>query len=125
MTGLQDPDCMSNLRLATDKVAHRVNNISKAGLRDDWEFRKPSYSQANPAPVVSPWSSYFAAAHLLICPDAMWEALLNAIWHPYARAPTQVVRADSEEATAHDGGEEAAADASAGRRAGKFVFFVS
>ncbi|XP_044388727.1 uncharacterized protein [Triticum aestivum] len=85
MAGLQDPNRMSNLRLGADQVARWVNDISKAGLRDDWEFGKSSYSQANPVPVVSPWSPYFATAHLLVRPDATQEVLLNAIWHPYDR----------------------------------------
>ena len=85
MPRLHAPDHMSNLRLAADQVARRVNDISKAGLQDDWEFGKPPYSQVNPAPVVSPWSSYFAAPHLLVRPDAMREVLLNAIRHPYNR----------------------------------------
>jgi len=82
MTGLQDPNRMANLRLGADQVARRVNDISKANLRDDWEFGKPPYSRANPAPMVSPWSPYFVAAHLLIRPDATREVLLNAICHP-------------------------------------------
>ena len=126
MTGLQDPDHISNLWLAADHVTRRVNDISKARLRDDWEFGNPSYSQVNPAPVVSPWSPYFAPAHLLVRPDATREVLLNAIRHPYDRAPTQVVRAGLEEPTAHgEGEEEATADVGAGRRAAKFFFRIS
>ena len=113
---------MSNMRLGADQVARRVNDISKANLRDDWEFGKPPYRQANPVPVVSPWSPYFAVAHLLIRPDAMWEVLLNAVRHPYDRARTQVVCAASEEPEAHGGGEGATADPGAGRWAGKFIF---
>ena len=52
MTGLQDPNRMANLRLGADQVACRVNNISKATLRDDWQFGKPPYSHANPVPMV-------------------------------------------------------------------------
>ena len=44
MTGLQDPNRMADLRLAADQVAHRVNDITKANLRDDWQFRKPRTS---------------------------------------------------------------------------------
>ena len=54
MTGLQDPNRMANTRLAADHVARRVNDISKANLRGDWEFGKAPYSHANPAPLVSP-----------------------------------------------------------------------
>ena len=101
MTGLQDPNRMSNLRLGADQVADRVNDISKVGLQEDWEFGKPPYSQVNPVPAVSPWSLYFAAAHLLVRPDATQEVLLNATRRLYDRAPTQVVRASSEEPMAH------------------------
>ena len=114
---------MSNLRLAADQVTRRVNDISKANLRNDWEFGKPPYSQANPAPVVSPSSPYFAAAHLLVHPDATREVLLNAIRHPYDRAWAQVVRVASEEPEAHGRGETVAADAGAGRRAGESCFY--
>ena len=112
MTGLQDPNRMANTRLAADQVARRVNDISKANLGFDWEFGKATYSRANPTPLVSPWSPYFAAAYLLIRPDATREVLLNAIRHPYDRARAQVVRVASEEPEAHVGGEAAAADAS-------------
>ena len=83
MAGLQDPNHMANTWLAANQIARRVNDISKARLQGDWEFGKPPYSQANPAPVVSPWSPYFAAAHLLVRPDATREVLMNAIRHPY------------------------------------------
>ena len=122
MTGLQDPNCMANLRLGADQVARRVNDISKANLRDNWGFGKAPYSQANPAPMVSPWSPYFAAAHLLIRPDATREVLLNAIRHPYVRARAQVGWDASEEPEAHGGGEAAAADAGGGPRAGESSF---
>ena len=85
MIGVQDPNRMLSMHLGADQVTRRVNDFSKAVLRDDWQFSKPLYGHANPAPMVSPWSSYFAAAHLLIRPDATWEVLLNAIRHPYAR----------------------------------------
>ena len=123
MTGLQDPNRMSVSRLGADQIGHRVNDISKAALRDDWQFGKPPYSHSNPVPMVSLWSSYFAIVHLLIPPNPTWEVLLNAIQHPYARAPSQVVRVASEEPVAHGGGEEEAADVGAGRHAGKSCFF--
>ena len=68
---------------------------------------------------MSVWSSYFAVAHLLVRPDVTREVLLNAIWHPYARAPLKVVRAASEEPVAHGGEDEDEVDTGAGRRAGK------
>nr|XP_040245999.1 uncharacterized protein LOC120964969 [Aegilops tauschii subsp. strangulata] len=114
MTGLQDPNRM----LAADQVARRVNDISKANLGVEWEFGKAPYSHANPAPLVSPWSPYFAAAYLLVRPDATREVLLYAVRHPYNRAWAQVVRVASEEPEAHGGGEVAAADTGTGRRAG-------
>ena len=70
ITGLQDPNRMANTRLSADQVVCRVNEISKANLQGDWEFGKAPYSHANPAPLVSPWSPYFAAAYLLFRPDA-------------------------------------------------------
>ena len=79
MTGLQDPNRLAATRLAVDHIARQVNDISKAALRDDWRFGKPPYNHSNPAPMVSFWSSYFAAAHLLIRLDVMREVLLNAI----------------------------------------------
>ena len=69
--------------------------------------------------MVSLWSSYFAVVHLLFRPDVTQEVLLNAIRHPYARAPSQVVRAASKEPAAYGGGEEEAVDVGARRRAGK------
>ena len=119
MTGLQDPNRMANTRLAVDQVTHWVNDISKANLGVDWEFGKAPYSRANPAPLVSPWSPYFAVAYLFICPDATREVLLSAIRHPYDRARAQVVRVASEEPEAHGRGEAAATDTGAGRRAGE------
>ena len=77
MAGLQDPNRISSRR-------------SKAGLKEEWQFGKPPYSHGNPAPAVSPWSSYFAASHLLLRPDAIRGVLLNAIRHPYDGATTQV-----------------------------------
>ena len=70
--------------------------------------------------MVSLGSSYFVVAHLLIRPDATREELLNAIRHPYARTPSQVVRAASEEAATHGGGEDADAGVGVGHPAGKF-----
>ena len=96
-----------------------MKDISKANLGEDWRFGKAPYSQSNPTPQVSVWSSYFATAHLLIRPDATREILLNAIRHPYARAPSQVAPVAPEEPAAHGGEEEADADAGTGRRAGK------
>ena len=110
---------MGSTRLFVEQVARGMNDISKANLGDDWRFSKASYSQANPAPQVSVWSSYFSAAHLLIRPDASWEILLNASRHPYARAPSQVASVVPEEPAAHGGEEVAESDAGAGRRAGK------
>ena len=100
MIGLQDPNRMGSMRLSAEQVARGVNDISKANLGEDWRFDKAPYSQSNPAPHVSIWSSYFAVAHLLIRPDATREILLNAIWHPYARAPSQVAPAAPEEPAA-------------------------
>ena len=57
------------------------------------------------APTVSPWSLYFAAAHLLVRPNTMREVLLYAIQNPYDPAPPQVVWAGSKEPVAH--GEKA------------------
>ena len=105
-------------------VARDVNGISQANLGEDWRFDKAPFSQSNPAPQVSVWSSYFAAAHLLIRPDAMRGVLLNAIRHPYARAPSQVAPVAPEEPEAHGGEDEAESDAGAGRRAGKSHVFL-
>ena len=113
MTGLQDPNRMASTRLGVDQVACRVNNISKANLRDDWQFKKAPYSCVNPTPMVSPWSPFFAGAYLLIHPNAAREVLLNTIRHPYDRAWAKVVRVVSEEPEAHGREEEAAADAGA------------
>jgi len=124
MVGLQDPNRMGSTRLSTEQVARGVNDISKANLGEDWRFGKAPYSQSNPAPQVSVWSSYFAAAHLLIRPDATRGVLLNAIRHPYARAPSQVAPVAPEEPAAHGGEEEAESDAGAGRRAGKSCIFL-
>ena len=110
---------MGSTRLSAEQVARGVNDISKANLGDDWRFGKAPYSQANPAPQVSVWSSYFSATHLLIRPDASWEILLNASWHPYARAPSQVALVEPEEPAAHGDEEVAESDAGAGLRAGK------
>ena len=110
---------MGSTRLSAEQVACGMNDISKANLGDDWRFGKAPYSQANPAPQVSVWSSYFSATHLLIRPDASREILLNASRHPYARAPLQVVPVAPGEPVAHGGEEVAKSDAGAGRRAGR------
>ena len=55
---------MGSTRLSAEQVARGVNDISKANLGEDWRFGKASYSQSNPVPQVSVWSSYFAATHL-------------------------------------------------------------
>ena len=119
MVGLQDPNRMGSTRLSMEQIARCVNDISKANLGEDWWFGKDPYNESTPAPQVSVWSSYFAAAHLLIRPDATWEVLLNAIRHPYARAPSQAAPVVPEEPAAHGGEEEAESDAGAGRRVGK------
>ena len=90
MIGLQDPNRMGSTRLSAEQATRAVNDISKANLGENWRFGKAPYSQSNPAPQVSVWSSYFAAVHLLIRPDETRGVLLNAIRHPYARAPSQV-----------------------------------
>ena len=74
---------MGSTRLCVEQIARGVNDISKANLGEDWRFGKAPYSQSNPTPQVSVWSSYFSAVHLLIRPDATREILLNAIRHPY------------------------------------------
>nr|XP_020156940.1 uncharacterized protein LOC109742265 [Aegilops tauschii subsp. strangulata] len=114
MVGLQDPKCMGSTRLSAEQVARGVNDISKANLGEDWRFGKATYSQSNPAPQVSIWSSHFAAAHLLVRPDATRGVLLNAIRHPYARAPLQVEPVAPEEPAAHGGEEVAKSDAGTG-----------
>ena len=101
-----------------------MNDISKANLGEDWRFGKAPYSQSNPAPQVSVWSSHFAAVHLLIYPDATWGVLLNAIQRPYAQAPSQVEPVAPEEPVARGGEEEAESNAGAGRRAGKSRVFL-
>ena len=76
---------------------------------------------------MSVWSSYFAAAHLLVRPDASREVLLNASRHPYARAPLQVAPVALEEPAAQGDEEVAESDAGAMCRAGKlrvFLFFI-
>ena len=110
---------MGSTRLSAEQVARGLNDISKANLGEDWRFGKAPYSQANPAPQVSIWSCYVSAVHLLIRPNASREILLNASWHPYARAPLQVARVAPEEPAAHGGEEVAESDAGTGRRAGK------
>ena len=128
MTGLQDPSRMSSRRLTQGQVADRVNDISKAGMKQEWRFGKMPYSHENPAPMVSPWSPYFAACHLLLRPDATREVLLNAIRHPYDGMATQVVRAGSEEAEEVEipAEDPEADDAEAGeaRRSGKFAVLL-
>ena len=116
---------MGSTRLSAEQVARGVNDISKANLGEDWRFGKAPYSQSNPAPQVSVWSSYFAAAHLLIRPDATQEILLNAIRHPYAWAPSQVAPVAPEEPATPGKEEVAESDAGAGRRAGKSCMFPS
>ena len=124
MVGLQDPNRMGSTRLSAKKVARGVNDISKANLGEDWQFSKAPYNQSNPSPQVSVWSSHFAAVHLLIRPDVTRGVLLNAIRHPYARAPSQVEPVAPEELAAHGREEEAESDAGAGRRAGKSRVFL-
>ena len=48
---------------------------------------------------------------------------MNAIRHPYARAPSQVAPVAPEEPAAQGGEEVAESDAGAGRRAGKSCMF--
>lgn len=115
---------MGSMRLTAEQIARCVNDISKANLGEDWRFIKVPYSESNPAPQVSVWSSYFATTHLLVRPDATREVLLNAIRHPYTRAPSQVALVAPEEAAAHGGEEEAKPDAGAGRCAGKSCIFL-
>ena len=122
MTGLQDPNRMSSRRLTQEQVADRVSDISKAGMKQEWRFRKTPYSHGNPAPVVSPWSPYFALCHLFLRPDATREVLLNAIRHPYDGMTTQVVRAGSEEAEIlADDPEAADVEAGEERCTGEFL----
>ena len=115
MIVLQDPNRMGSTRLSAEQVARGVNDISKANLGEDWRFGKALYSQSILAPQVSVWSSYFAAAHLLVRPEAAQEILLNAIQHPYARAPWQVAPVAPEEPAAQGGEEVAESDAGAMR----------
>ena len=122
MVGLQDPNRMGSTWLSAEQVARGVNDISKANLGEDWRFGKAPYSQTNPVPQVSVSSSYFAAAHLLVHPDAAREILLNAIRHPYTRALSPVA---PEEPAAQGGEEVAESDAGAGCRAGKSCMFPS
>ena len=109
-------------KMDMEQIASQVNDISKAGLKEEWQFGKPPYSHVHPAPLVCLWSSYFATAHLLIRPDATRQVLLNSIWHPHERAPMQVAWAGSEEATVQL--EEPEADgtnAGMKRHTGKYV----
>ena len=115
---------MGSMRLSVEQAARGVIDISKANLGEDWRFGKASYGQATPALQVSVWSSYFAAAHLLVRPDVTREILLNAIRHPYARAPSQVASMAPEGPTARGAQEEAESDAGAGHRTGKFCIFL-
>jgi hypothetical protein len=125
MSGLQDPNRTSSRRLTQEQIAGRVNDISKAGMKEGWQFGKAPYSHGNPAPAVSPWSPFFAMSQLFLRTDATREALLNAIRHSYDRTTTQV-------AVAQPGGTEEAgglvedpetADADAGKvcYTGKFL----
>ena len=116
---------MGSMRLSVEQAARGVIDISKANLGEDWQFGKAPYSQSNPVPQVSIWSSYFAAAHLLVRPDATPEILLNAIRQPYTRAPSQVAPVAREEPADQGGEEVAGSDAGAGRRAGKSCMFPS
>lgn len=100
MVGLQDPNRMGLTRLSAMQIARGVNDISKANLGEDWEFGKAPYSRSNQAPQVSVWSSYFAAMHLLVCPDVTRVVLLNAIRRPYAWASSQVAPVVPEEPAA-------------------------
>ena len=115
---------MGSTQLSAEQVACGVNDISKANLGEDWRFGKAPYNQSNSAPQLSVWSSYFAAAHLLICANAMRGVLLNVIRHPYAWALSQVAPVAPEDPAAHGGEEEAESDAGAGRRAGKSRVFL-
>ena len=74
---------------------------------------------------MSVWSSYFAAVHLLVRPDVAREIILNAIRHPFTRAPSQVAPVAPEEPAAQGGKEVAESDAGAGRRAGMSCMFPS
>ena len=69
MAGLQDPNHMGSTRLSAEQIARGMNGVSRDNLGEDWRFGKAPYSQSNPTPQVSVWSSYFAAAHLLIRPE--------------------------------------------------------
>ncbi|XP_044387491.1 uncharacterized protein [Triticum aestivum] len=121
MNGLQDPNRMSPRRLLVEQIASQVNDISKAGLKEEWWFGKPPYSHGNPTPTVSPWSLFFASAHLLIRPEATKEVLLNTIRHPYDRVMTHVVQVGSEDAAVLlEESEAADADAGTMSQAGKF-----
>ena len=71
MSGRHDPTRMSTKELSPVGIVHRVNYISKAGLKEgEWRFGKEPYHRENPAPAVSPWSLYFAASTLFLHPDA-------------------------------------------------------
>ena len=118
---------MGSTWLSAEQVTRGVNDISKSNLGEDSRFGKAPYSQANPAPQVSIWSPYFAAAHLLVRPDATRDIVLNVIRHSYVWAPSQVAPVAPEEPAAQGGEEVAESDTGAVRRAGKlrvFLYFI-
>ena len=50
---VQDPNQMSSKRLMQEQILGRVKDISKAGMLEEWHFRKAPYSQGNPVLAVS------------------------------------------------------------------------
>ena len=119
MTGLQDPNCMANTRLAADQVARRVNDISKANLGVNWEFGMAPYSRSDLAPLGESLVPVLRCCLSSYLPRRDARGASERHLASFDRARVQVVRVASEEPEAHGGGEAAAADTGAGHRAGE------
>jgi hypothetical protein len=53
MSGRLDPTRTSKVELSKSQVAHRVNNITKANMPDNWNWGLPPYSREQPPELVS------------------------------------------------------------------------
>jgi hypothetical protein len=53
MSGRLDPTRTSKLALTKAQVAHRVNNITKANMPENWDWGLPPYDRASPPELVS------------------------------------------------------------------------
>ena len=53
MSGRLDPTRTSKVELSKSQVAHRVNNITKANMPDNWDWGLPPYDREQPPELVS------------------------------------------------------------------------